>query len=563
MTIQTMFIHTSSPPQLSDDSAHLHPEVYHNPHTQIVSLFAELTMDPHEFEDFCDSFNLPDIPDFNQFDDNPNMLNWDFTVGESSTLNPNELEKTQKRFSADGAEGEVDSFANPDEGFPPTNNGTQATPCKSSNQLRQGTPYTYDKFGQLEGNTGYEKEVIEHYLCKHHFYGQRTELKNCGLTLWIQRAPLSTESYGVTSALCLYNDCHVNPTRLIQAGDIRIAFDENAARGLKRDPRINAGYVHLKCLEAHIPDHRQLFAKLNFKVEGRGPQKKDSWLLNPTIFTTINQIIYAEEYIEGCSKESWNGGSTSNAILLSAIIEKELRGVHPVALEVQSRLLEMEGWGDMKALLALKYTQAYSNTQLTTIKKIESRPLQPKPKPKAAVRTTIREAYTKKKTDHRGRDGKKSAKKVEKRAGRRNRYDESPPEIKDSRLKKSSDNSKRAPKKRDLSPYQETELEDEVATTSEPPQPLKKGEGKIKSRMFLDKDGKEVWEDYEDPWSPLISDMEDGTTEDNDEWSGDEDSGDEDSGDDEPRGRKRMRSDDEDYSAEDDETSNGKRKRVY
>ena len=504
-------------------------------------------MDEHEFHDLCNSFNLAD---FEQFCDDSNNLNWEFTGGESSTSDPtNELDNIQTLFSADGAEGEVDSFANPDEGFPPTNNETQATACKSSNQLRQGAPYTYDKFGQLEGNAGYEKEVIEHYLCKHHFYRERSELRDCELTLWIQRAPLSAESYGANSTLCLYKDCHVDQNRHIQAGDIRIAFDEKTARGLERDPRINAGYIHLKCLEDHIPYHRQMFAKLNFKVEGRGPQKKDRWLLNPTIFTTINQIIYAEEYIEGCSKESWNGsGRTSDAILLSAVIEKELQGVHPVALEVQSKLLEMEGWGDMKALLALKYAQACS-TQLTT-KKIE-RPLQPRSKLKAANRTS-REAYTKKKTDPRDRDRKRAAKKANKRAGRRNRYDESP-RIKESSRLKSSEHSKRGPKKRDSSLMK---IELEVAGTE--PQPLKKGEGKIKSRMFI-RDGNEVWEDYEDPWSPLISDMENGTTEDddNDEWSGDEDSGD-----DEPWGCKRMRSDDEDDS-ENYDTRNGKKKRVY
>lgn len=457
-------------------------------------------MDVQEFDDLCNSFNLAD---FEQFCDNSNNVNWEFTGGKSSTLKlTNEPENIQRLFSADGAEGEVDSFANPDKGFPPTNNGTRATACKSSNQLRQSAFYTYDKFGQIEGNAGYEKEVIEHYLCKHHFYGERSELKDCGLTLWIQRAPLSTESYGATPALCLYKDCHVDQNRHIQAGDIRIAFDEKTARGLERDPRINAGYIHLKCLEDHIPYYRQMFAKLNFKVEGRGPQKKDRWLLNPTIFTTINQIIYAEEYIESCSKESWNDGRASNAILLSAVIEKELQGVHPVALEVQSKLLEMEGWGDMKALLALKYAQACS-TQLTA-NKIERR-LQPRSKSNAANRTS-RKAYTKKKTDHRGRDGKRAAKKANKRVGRPNRYDDSPQRKESSRLK-CSEHSNRCPKKRDSSPK-----EKELEVTTEP-QPFKTGEERIKSRMFI-RNSKEVWEHYEEPWSPFISDMEDGTSED-------------------------------------------------
>ena len=477
-----------------------------------------------------------------------NFSNWDFTGGESSTLNPiNEPDKNQGRLSADGAEDGVNSFANDAVSFPRINNPKQATVYNSSNQFqqsyrnKQGTFYTYDKFGQLEANAGYGKEVIEHYLCKHRFYRERSQLKNGGLTFWIQRAPLISNLYGATPALCLYKDCHVDPNRHIQAEDIRIAFDEKTALGLERDPRINAGYVHLKCLEAHIPYHRQMFAKLNFKVEGRGPHKKDLWLKNPTIFTTMSQIVYAEDYIEDCR----NGGRTSDAILLSAGIEKELRGAHPAVREVESKILEMEGWDDLKALVDLKYAQA-SGTELTG-NKIE-RPQQPRPEPKGKNRTH-REAYKKKK-DHSSRDERSAAKKAKKQAERQNQYES--PQIKESRPKP-SEHFKRRHKKRDSSPK---EIHPKVTTE---PQPLKRGEGKIKSRLTI-KDGKETWEDFEDPWSPLVSDIEEGT-EDDDQSRGDEDSGDNEasSGDDEPRGRKRMRSEDE----EDNGPRGDKRKRVY
>lgn len=144
--------------------------------------------------------------------------------------------------------------------------------------------------------------------------------------------------------------------RHIQEGDIKIAFDEKTARGLEHDARVNVGYVHRNSLEAHNLYHRQMYANLNFNVEGPGPQKKDSWLMNPTIFTTISQIVYAEDYIENCR----NGGGTGDVILLSAGIEKKLRGTHRAALEVQRKILEMNEWGDLKAHVDLKYAQACS-----------------------------------------------------------------------------------------------------------------------------------------------------------------------------------------------------------
>ena len=365
------------------------------------------------------------------------------------------------------------------------------------------------------------------------------------MILWIQRAPTITGLKDGTLALCLYKDCHVDQSRHIQEGDIRIAFDEKTARGLEHDPRINAGYVHLKCLEAHIPYHRQMFANLNFKVEGRGPQRKDPWLTNPTIFTTISQIVYAEDYIENCRNSGGSRG-TCDAILLSAGIERELRGTHRAALEVQRKLLEMKGWGDLKAHIDSKYAQACS-TEL---------------------------------------------------AGK---------------------NIPRRHKKRDSSSE-----EAEPNMTSEP-RPLKRGKGKIKSNAFV-KDGKMVWGKFEDPWSPLVSDFEDNTkdnvesrgdedsgdneaTRDDDngdlgdnEGSGDneasrdddnvdlgdneassndenedpgengassDDDGDEELGrngasssDDEPKGRKRMRSENEGDS-KNDELRGDKRKRAY
>lgn len=494
---------------------------------QDFSLFDNYVGAFHYNSNDCDG--IYDISKVGLFGDDRDSLNPGFTEGESSELDPtNEPDGYQGQLSADWVEDEVDLFANHAVNFPLLNDREQAKPSTSSNQFqqmcgeRQVTPYTYDIFGQLEGTEGYRKEVIEHYLCNHHSYEGRTDLKNCGLTLWIQRAPLITESSGLTPALCLYKDCHVDPNRHIQAGDLRIAFDEKTALGLEHNPLINAGYVHLKCFEAHTPCHREMFAKLNFKVEGRGPHKKGSWQKNLTVFTTLSQIIYAEDYIENCSKEGRNDGKTSDAILLSAGIEKELRGAHPEVREVERKILEMEGWDDLKALVDVKYAQACSTT--LTGNKIDG-PQQPgvdSYKSKGANK--VRKVYTKRNEE------------AKKRAGSHNRCES--PKIEKNKPR-SSKLYKRRYKKLDLSPDQ-IELE---------PQPLMKGEGKIKSRLFI-RDGKEVWEKYEDLWSPIVSDTENGTEDDeetgkDEEMRHDGDSGDdESSGNDEPFGHTRTRSDD-------------------
>ena len=440
------------------------------------------------------NFDMSDIENrVGQSDNDAFTLDGEFEGGEYAAPIPTtELDGTQRQLSTNGIEYELGTFANDAENLSLFSDEEQAT-GPSPNHSEQGTPYLYDKFGQLEGSEGYDKEVIEHYLCNHHFYGEGRNYKDCGLTLWIQRAPQIIDYLDSAPALCLYRDCCVNQSRHIQAGCIRVAFDEKTAPG--HDPQINAGYVHLKCLETFIPYLRQMFQKLNFKVESRGPQINYSWRRNPTIFSTMNAIVYAEEYLEDCRKESRDGGRIPNPILLSAGIEKQFRSRYPAVREVERKILEMEGWEDMKALIDLKYPQACGTVPIASSIDNQQLPRVSISKSKGANRPNPY-AYTKKK-DH-GSRGKTPA------ARRRVKYG-SP--IIEQYTPRSLKSSKRRHRKRDAAPKRK-----EPKITTEP-QPLKKGQGKIKTRMFI-RNGQEVWEKYEDLWSPLISDLEENTEDD-------------------------------------------------
>lgn len=535
-------------------------------------------MDLHDFDNLdsgslFNNFNSPygdfDLTDIErrvlQFDNDANTLYGGFAGEKSTGPNlTNELDENQRQLSADDEEYKTNNFVNDARNLPLFGNEEQATSPTSTNQSRQisgrrqSTPYTYDRVGRLEGNEGYEKEVIEHYLCNHHFYGERRNYKDCGLTLWIQRAPQNTDYYhGTAPALCLYRHCCVNHNRHILPGSMRIAFDEKTAPG--RDPQINAGYVHLRCLEAYVPYLRQMFGKLNFKVEGRGPQKNYSWLRNPTIFTNMNAIAYAEEYLEDCRKEDRVGGKRSDQILLSAGIEKQLRSQYSAVREVERKILEMEGWDDMKALIDLKYPQACGTAPMAN--SIES-PQQPK------VSSPISEATNRpdsepygKENNHTSEGNLSLVKQGKQRAEEQNEYKW--PIVKQIKPK----TSKKRPKKRDAPPKKK---EPEAVTE---PKPLKKGEGKIKWRMSLS-NGEEVWEQYEDLWSPLVSDLEENTEDENPkpkrkyrprsdkpkEKKRSRTAPDEDSGGDETRAkRKRLEGDNENWG--DDEPWGRKRRR--
>lgn len=522
--------------------------------------------------------------------------------GSAAPIPTTELDENRGRLSAVEGLYEADPFANNGENLSRFSDEEEATDNQSTNQSeqarrdRQGTPYTYDRFGQLEGREGYGKEVIENYICNHHLYGEKLNYKDCGLTLWIQRAPQITDYLGgAAPALCLYRDCCLNQNRYIEPESIRIAFDEKTAPG--HDPQVNAGYVHLKCLETYIPFLRQMFGKFNFKVEGRGPQKNGLWLRNPTIFSTISAIAYAEEYLEECRKESMGGDRVTDPILLSAGIEKQFRSQYPAAVQdVERKILELEGWDDMKALIDLKYAQACSTTPIASSIENQQQPRVCSSKLEGANKPSP-SAYSKK-NDHNSREKTLVVNQEQQQAGRRYGSEspiteqntpgslESPTTEQDTPISLKS--SKGRHKKRDPHPKWK---EPEIITE---PQPLKKGEGKIKWRTFI-RNGEEVWEQYEDLWSPLVSDLEE-NTEDDGHLEGDEpkpkrkrrlrgkrskaknikQSGDDkDSEDDEPNAKRRRRSgDDEDSEeyeprarrrlrSEDEEPRGHKRSRMY
>lgn len=395
--------------------------------------------------------------------------------------------------------------SDPDRWLYDFNNAEEATDPQSTNQSgqtrgdSQGTPYTYDRFGQLEESEGFGKEVIEHYICNHHLYGERRNYKDCGLTLWIQRAPQITDYLdGPAPALCLYRDCSVNRNRYIEPESIRIAFDEKTSRG--HDPQINAGYVHLKCLETYIPYLRQMFGIFNFKVEGRGPQKNGLWLRNPTIFSTINAIAYAEEYLEDCRKESMGHDRITDQILLSDGIEKQFRSQYSATVrDVERKILELEGWDDMKALIDLKYAQACGTAPIASSIESPQQPRVSSSKSKGANKPSPSADSMKK--DHNSREKTPAVNQGQQQDGRR--YEFESPATEQYTLK-SLNSSKGRHKKHD--PHLNRK-EPEIITE---PQPLREGEGKIKWRTFI-RNGEEVWEQYEDLGSPLISDLEENT----------------------------------------------------
>lgn len=387
--------------------------------------------------------------------------------------------------------------------------------------------YEYDQGGRLVADGGYQVMKIEFYLCNHDLYEGSVNVKDCGLTLWIQRAPRTADYRGgAAEGLCLFEDCCVSKGRYINAGDVRVAFDESAAQTPEHDPQINAGYIHLKCLENHMKDHRQMFAELNFKVEGREPQPNDSLHRNPTTFGTIQEIVYVEDYLEQCRKdgEASPDDKAPEPGPLSSGIEKQTQGQSKRARDIQRKLLELNGFHNVASSLDKKYAEVGGPAE--TASPIQGRPPVINPTATDTRRHKMREqaqrADSSQNDDPFDGGGYQPGDNQEYDVHDDIPLDPYHPRIPASMRRKppaprilptstvpdpTKEPSRHPPKKKSnkappsKAPKSRGKDRDKEKIITAP----YVGKGKRKKRMHLNALNEEVWEEYEDPWSPLES----------------------------------------------------------
>lgn len=399
--------------------------------------------------------------------------------------------------------------------------------------------YIYDEGGRLVAEGGYESNMIRYYLDNHTLYIGR-DVKDCGLTLWIQRAPRTADYRGgAAGRLCLYKECYVSKDRSIKPGDVRVAFDDSYARTPEHDPQANAGYVHLECLEKHMTeDLREMYAALNFKVEERGPHPNDPLHRNPTIFSTMQEILYVEKYLEQCmqefkedSKEDSNDRPVRNRFYsspLSTGIEKQRKGQYDVVRDFQRKILELggsEGWYRWNTKVEKLYVEAGGPAQ--TVNPIQSQPPRIEPSTTSTRPDPTRRQPPRINSPTIGTRPDPTRGQPQEADSNPNDFDvedyppgtNQEPDRNDDTIPPDpyggggeSDTSARGVRqdqptstKRPLSKPPKKTQRKIKGKKIEPPF---KGRGKIKQRMLIDNEGGEVWEKFEDPFSNPASETE-------------------------------------------------------
>ncbi|KAI9839018.1 MAG: hypothetical protein M1838_004480, partial [Thelocarpon superellum] len=118
--------------------------------------------------------------------------------------------------------------------------------------------FQYTGFGELETGKTYSALQLRDYLYNHplHIHDGTRDAKHSRLRIWIQRAPADSARRKPTamSERCRWKECPC-PKNTIRIGHFRVCFDELSwlsEEGTHHDPYVNAGYVHLYCMEKMI-----------------------------------------------------------------------------------------------------------------------------------------------------------------------------------------------------------------------------------------------------------------------------------------------------------------------
>jgi hypothetical protein len=122
--------------------------------------------------------------------------------------------------------------------------------------------FRYTEHGELAPGTTYSTQEIARYLLEHPLHKHRQSAAGGGksrLRVWLQRVPADSARRYPTAASsqCRFAQCFAGDHKL-RIGHFRVCFDELSAQAEaeghehKHDPYLNAGYVHLYCLEQHM-----------------------------------------------------------------------------------------------------------------------------------------------------------------------------------------------------------------------------------------------------------------------------------------------------------------------
>ncbi|KAI9750201.1 MAG: hypothetical protein M4579_006570 [Chaenotheca gracillima] len=165
--------------------------------------------------------------------------------------------------------------------------------------------FTYTKYGELEEGRKYTVQQMEKYLFNHPLHTVKgvTNTKNHRLVLWVQMKPATMDFRYLNqySSKCRFKDCPA-PHSTIDKGDYQVCFDEQSWKGESNDPLVNAGWVHLYCLE-ELMDLPAIFGNLCVRADDRTLPLETDGINRMSVVASKSVYSLAKKYIKRCVRD--------------------------------------------------------------------------------------------------------------------------------------------------------------------------------------------------------------------------------------------------------------------
>ena len=154
--------------------------------------------------------------------------------------------------------------------------------------------FQYTRLGELIPRF-FSADEINRFLFTHPLHAGFHDLKKSSLRLRVHRTPASSASRFPNGLTCRMTGCPMHNT--INQGQLLIVVDELSVQHPDHDPFLNAGYVHLYCLERYC-NFPKICSRLNVSAKGR-PCHYEEGRKN-RFRLSAEEVRVVEDFVEAC-----------------------------------------------------------------------------------------------------------------------------------------------------------------------------------------------------------------------------------------------------------------------
>ena len=167
--------------------------------------------------------------------------------------------------------------------------------------------FQYTRLGELIPRL-FSADEINRFLFTHPLHAGFHDLKESSLRLRVHRTPASSASRFPNGLTCRMTGCPMHST--INQGQLLVVLDELSVQHPDHDPFLNAGYVHLYCLERFC-NFPEICSRLNVSAKGRPCHyeegRKNRFRLSAEEATVVEDFVEAccADVARGCNDTPW------------------------------------------------------------------------------------------------------------------------------------------------------------------------------------------------------------------------------------------------------------------